>query len=272
MSVRIGTWAGYRLDKITSAKVTKDADAKPDAARVNKHLVSKEVLKDIVACDGKIRVHFYDKTLPWNDTGVRLMPRVACHPFIEAHAILENERIAAVEDFLKNKYPGAVDQAAFRMGKLFDERDYPTVDQLRRKFYVTLDITGVPTSKDVRLNNSDEIFQAKVTAAVEGLWRKLAKPLEHFSNKMNSEEIFRDSAVENLRAVCDMIPALNFLNDPALDAIRQEVEKIIPADAKDLRKDKASREAAGKAASKIVSKVEAMMAAFASAEEDDEAA
>ena len=47
--LQIGIWMGYRLDKEVSRKVTEDASAMPDAARVNKHIVPKDSLAGMVS-------------------------------------------------------------------------------------------------------------------------------------------------------------------------------------------------------------------------------
>lgn len=272
MNVKIGSWKAQRLDKNATAKVIKDAKAKNGTASVNKHLLDKEDLKEIVACDGKIRNHLYAKTLPWSDTGARLITKAASLIFIEEHMELQRERQEAVAHFVDEIYPAAVDRADFRMAGLFNPSDFPTPGEIKRRFYVHLDIVGVSPTKDIRLENSADLFQLKVTRAIQGLWVKLAKPLEHFAVTMSDEEAtFRDSAIENLRAVCDMIPALNFVDDPALEAIRADIEKtLLPFDAKDLRKDPKARAAVGRHAAKVTSKVKEMMAAFADAEDEEE--
>ena len=48
MTLSISRWQGHRLDKEASRKVTSEAGAAADAARVNKHLVPKEALAPIV--------------------------------------------------------------------------------------------------------------------------------------------------------------------------------------------------------------------------------
>ena len=45
VNLAIGLWQGYRLDREASRQVTETNGAASDAARVNKHLVPKEVLK-----------------------------------------------------------------------------------------------------------------------------------------------------------------------------------------------------------------------------------
>jgi hypothetical protein len=250
LSLQVGTWLGYRLDKEVTRKVTTDASASPDAVRVNKHLVAKEQVSDFICADKAIRSHFYANTLPWKDNGDRLLTRRRYMSFMPEHRKLVEDFESAVEQFLTVKYAIAMDQAAFRMGELFKADDYPSVTELRRKFYVNLDIDGVSTAYDYRLETNDAAIQARVTKAMTGLWEKLQEPLKHFTDKMASDEIFRDSTIGNLRQIVRTIPELNFLDDPNLEQVRLDIEaKLLGFDAADLRKDKdASAAVAGEAA------------------------
>lgn len=264
VNLQIGAWSGHRLDKAMTQKVTNDAGAHADAARVNKHLVPKEALAEIVTAMGAIRAYFYDKTLPWKDNGDRLLTRTAAQQFLVDYSELEQKFKNAVGSFLDEKYPAAIASAEFRMGDLFDLADYPTKEHLRRKFYTNIDIDAVAQAKDIRLNDNTEALQARVTKAMAGLWSKLAQPLQHFANVMSDDKaIFRDSTVSNLREIVEMIPALNFTGDQELERIRVEIEqRITQYDAKDLRKDKDVRSAIAGEAKAIMDEMAGFMNAF----------
>jgi hypothetical protein len=105
--------------------VTKDAGADSDAARVNKHLVPKQALADVVSAASAVRTHLYLKTLPWKDNGDRLLTRKLFLGFIEEHERLVGEFDKAVHQFLTVAYPAARDQAEFRMGSLFKPTTIP---------------------------------------------------------------------------------------------------------------------------------------------------
>ena len=111
VNLQVGVWLGYRLDKTTTRRVTEEADAAPDAARVNKHLVPKEALSDIVSCAGSIHRHFYDRTLPWKDNGDRLLTRRISLDFIQEHEELATKFNSAVREFITRKYLIAKEQA-----------------------------------------------------------------------------------------------------------------------------------------------------------------
>jgi len=271
VNIQVGVWQGYKLDKVTTHKVTTEASAAPDAARVNKHLIPKEALKDIMIASSAARAHFYDNTLPWKDNGDRLLTRATATKFIEDHAELARRFHTAVDEFLDGpRYATAIDQAEFRMGDMFNAADYPTTTELRRKFYIHLDIDGIAAAKDIRLRDDETIIQARVTKAMEGLWAKLAAPLKHFGETMaNEDAVFRNATVNNLKAVVAAIPDLNFNDDQRLEFLRNEIEaQLLVWEPDDLRKNKEARAQVSEAAQDIITKMSGWMSAFGVQEED----
>ncbi len=275
VNLQISMWTGHRLDKDASMRVTNDANAEQDAARVNKHLIPKETLKPIHQAVTALRLHFYEKTLPWKDNGERLLPRKMYVEFLQRHHELTQAYDAAVETFLTQTYPSARDQAAFRMGALFKSDDYPTTAQLRRKFGVTLTIDAVAEASDFRVimdadqaqkirGDMTQQLQQRIGRAMQDVWQRLADTLGHFAEKMNSDAIFRDSTVKNLEELVEVLPGLNVLDDPHLDEILEQVKQaILPtADPAQIRKTPALRQQLGADAQAIINNMSAFMAAF----------
>lgn len=273
LNLQIGIWQGYRLDKDASAKVTKDAGADHDAARVNKHLVPKEALKPVVTAAGAVRTHFYAKTLPWKDNGDRLLTRVMFMNFIEEHERLKGEFDAAVNTFLTEAYPAARDQAEFRMGELFKADDYPSPSQLRHRFYVNTDIDPVAEAGDFRVALDEEHANAvrgqmeramheRIGRAMQDIYVRLSEVVGHFAKKMGSDDVFRDSTVHNIEELVDLIPGLNVLDDPDLAELGRDIKaKLTGIDPKDLRKDKEVRSQAAKDAEAIMERMKGFMSA-----------
>lgn len=265
LNLQMRCWLGYRFDRGASERLTDEASAVRDSARVNKHIVPKEFLAPIITARGSVQTHFYLKTLPWKDNGDRLIMRAAFMPFCEDHQQLVTGFDAAVEQFLTHDYLVAQDQAQFRMGTLFNASDYPTVNELRHKFGINLDIDAIAQAYDFRLSNNEEAMQQRVTQAMGALWRKLSEPLEKYATKLaEPDAIFRDSLVGNLREVVELIPSLNFTDDPALEAVRQEIEDaLVGWDPKDLRDNKDARSQVASKAADIFNDMKGFMTAMA---------
>lgn len=279
VNLQIGQWTGHRLDKEASARVTTEAGADADAARVNKHLVPKESLKPIVQAAGAVRTHFYAKTLPWKDNGDRILPRSIYTQFIEEHGELLSKFRAAVDEFVDNTYATVRDRAEFRMGALFKDDDYPLPRSLRNRFYVNLDIDAVTEAKDFRVqmdalavdvirDNMERALTRRVANAMQDVWERLAKTVNYFAERMDGDAVFRDSTVNNLTEIVELLPALNITNDPNLERIRQEVlDKLGGIEPKDLRNDTLIRKRAAQEAKDIIANMSGFMKAF-QAQED----
>lgn len=274
-TLSIGHWQGYRLDKQASAEITAAKGAKSDAARVNKHLIPKEALAPVVTASGAVRTHFYDRTLPWRDNGGRILTRVAFMDFIPRHEELVAEFHEAVDHFLRVTYPAAIEQAEFRMGEMFDRDDYPAVGALRQRFYISLDIDAVTTSNDFRValdsDHVDKIREAMDAAAEQRIqqanadvWRRIAEAVGRAQERLATPDaVFRDSTIENIHDLVEMIPGLNILDDPEIERVRQMVAKTFGgADAKEIRKDPAHRQELAGEAKQIMDTMAGFLKAF----------
>lgn len=280
MNLSIGIWQGYRLDKDASRRVTTEAGADADAARVNKHLVPKDSLAPIVKAQNAIRTHFYDNTMPWRDNGDRLMPRKQFLVFTPTHEALVAAFEAEVDKFLDSEYPSAIAKAEFRMGAMFKRDDYPAASDLRRRFYATLDIDAITTAGDFRVQLDQEhvdrvrsameaAAEKRITAAMADVWRRMSETVGYFRDRMaNPSAVFRDSTVTNIGELLNLIPGLNVLDDPAIETVRNAIATSLGGiEAKDIRKDPALREELAGEAGKIMDTMAGFMRAFGGGQE-----
>lgn len=280
MTLSVGAWMGHRLDKAASQKITAEAGAASDAARVNKLLVPKESIAPVTTAQGTIRTHFYENTLPWRDNGGRLMTRLVYLDFIPRHEELVGNFHAAVEKFVTEDYPVAIEQAAFRMGELFKPDDYPLASELRRRFHVTLDIEAVTTANDFRVQMDQEhvdkvriamesTIERRINTAMQDVWGRLADVVGKFHERMDTPDaVFRDSLIENMAELVELIPGLNVLDDPNIEGIRQDIAKrIAGVDPKDVRKDPEFRQELAGEAQEILDRMAGFMAAFGGGQE-----
>lgn len=279
VNLQIGAWTGHRLDKAATDKVISDAHAHGDAARVNKHLIPKTAMKDITSAASAVRNHFYEKTLPWKDNGDRLLTRVMYMDFVGEHAKLTDDFRHAVDRFLRAGYPTAVEQAEFRMGKLFNADDYPSPEALRRKFYINLDIDAVVAAGDFRVEmDQDHIdsikqdmeaaMEHRMAVAMRSVWERLADVVSKFHERMeNKDAIFRNSLVENMREMVDLLPGLNVTNDPDITAMGDQIRHTLYGyEPDDLRANAETRFEAAEASKEIMDRMRGFMNAFNASE------
>lgn len=264
VSIHISKWNGYKTDQAASNKLVRDASAQAGSAVVSKRIVPREAFADIVTAYNALKAHRDQHTLPWSDSGQRIMTRNIFELFMSGYGERERAFNAAVKEFIEVRYPRARDQASFRLGALFQPEDYPAVEDLRGKFAVDLDIDGITEPDDFRVALPEkELNQLKAGMAasierrlgdaMQDVWLKIADLLEHYIEKISDgEAIFRDSTVNNLVDLMGLLPGLNITGDPKLRAIRQRIMQTIGSYAPDdLRNGGDLRAAAAKEAKEI---------------------
>lgn len=262
VSLKISGWTGRKLDRRITNEVNAQHGAGADAGRYNKMLVSKESLEPVHKLAARIHTEFRARTLPWLDGGQRVM---AAETFMNHSAWLskiKREYTAEVEAFLA-AYPRHVQEAQGRLNSMFNPDDYPTVDQLRGKFSIEVNVSNVPDANDFRCNVSAEqkrIIEAEIEqtvreatkTAVADVYRRIADVTGRMVERLNaykpstekgkrSEGVFKDSLVTNVQELIEIMPALNITGDPKLAELAFQMEKLTVYDAPELRKNVSAR-------------------------------
>lgn len=255
VTLTAGIWAGQRLDKSASEKVTRDAHAESDAARVNKHLIPKAALAPVMRAYNALRAHHHNNTLPWAEAG-RLLPTAHYADFLSEHKTLVDKFYAEVDAFVDNAYLAEVQRAQFRMGALFDLTDYPDADDLRRRFHARLSVYPVPNGNDFRVDMSEAevddlrrdlnaLTTARVAEAMDALRDKLGAMLSHLASKLEDEDsIWRDTTLTNVQELVTILHRFNVTNDPTIAQAADDLTHIVTGlQPSDLRKNVSARKA-----------------------------
>lgn len=251
--LNVSVWTARKLDKQASREVKDSKGAvSDDAARVNKNLFAgMDNLKRVTDFVALTRNEFYMKTLPWSDSGQRLVPMAQ---FFELKAWLNDKEDTfnqLVSEFL-TEYPNLISAQAFQLGALFNRSEYPDVTEVGNRFRFRVSVTPLPTAGDFRVDATTEIvaamqreygklYKERMEQAQRDLWSRVYETLRHLSDRLGYDEqgkkrVFRDSLVENAVELCDLLKRLNVTNDPDLEHARAWLEStLLGVDAKELR-------------------------------------
>lgn len=256
-TLKISQWSGRKFDRNATAKVTKEASADADSARVYKALVSKDALKDVKRIAGELRNEFYRRTLPWGDQGTRILPAKDYEDFT-AHVLdKRSEFRQAVETFLTD-FDREVGSARHRLGDLFDWDDYPARWELEMAFGISFEVMPVPTAGDFRVELSDSAANA-VRAATESrierltadaarhVWDQLKEMLTAIRDRLKDPDArFKNALITNFLQLAGSLDKLNVTEDANLTRMYDEVSSGLLSlrDVDALRKDKATRQSA----------------------------
>lgn len=268
-------WTARKLDRSTTDEVVanKHAAAK-DAARVNKHLLAGRTELDVITqAVGRARAYVYDHTLPWSDSGLRLLPTQNFMAFTERMNEFNEEIEALVKSFV-TIYPTLITAQAMALGDMFRRDDYPTANEIMTKFAFRVNYMPVPVAGDFRVDvgneaqaelkqKLDELAEERINNAMRDIRERLSTHLKRMSDRLTTDYVqgeakqrrFHDSLVDGALELCDLTKALNVVGDATLEDARKELEGLlVGVTAQELRKNEAVRQDTKKAVDAILDK------------------
>lgn len=268
-------WTARKLDKTTTDEVvsSKNATAK-DAARVNKHLLAGRTELDVIQqMVGRARTYVYDHTLPWSDSGLRLLPTVNFVAFTEKMNQFEEEFERLVAEFV-TIYPTLISAQAMSLGDMFKRSDYPTANEMVTKFAFRIGFLPVPTAGDFRVDigneaqaelkaRLNEMAEERIEAAMRDIRERLGTHMRRMSDRLTTDYVqgeakqrrFHDSLVDGALELCDLTKALNVVGDATLESARKELESaLLGVTPQELRKNEYVRQDTKKAVDAILNK------------------
>ena len=252
VDLNIGVWTGRKMDKKVSNEIDTAKNTKTSAGNYHKKLLAgTQKLDDLQKLVAAIRMWHYEQTLPWSDSGSRLLPMANFFDYKSKLSDYETQFNEGVRDFTA-EYSTLVSAAAFQLGDLFNPDDYPDVVKLLAKFRFNFVFSPVAEQGDFRIDSFEstkqelmgqyqKFFDTKLSDAMQDIWDRLRDCLSKMSDKLadaatprvdkdgnqNFTQIFRDTLVSNALELCGLMSKLNVTNDSKLEQVRQELERTI---------------------------------------------
>jgi hypothetical protein len=175
-------------------------------------------------------------------------------------------------DKFYEEYPVFIEEAKNHLGDLFNIKDYPTQEEIGSKFMFNIEIYSVPESGDFRVDISTEeteIIRNSIEAAererlaiaMREPWLRIQDALNKMIERLyNDGAFFKNTLIGNIRDLCEVLPKLNFMDDPNLDVITKEISsKLGVLDPENLRQSVQIRKNAVQTAQEIMDKMEGYM-------------
>jgi hypothetical protein len=287
-SVSISAWSGYKYDREASEEIADIHGAEKDSGRFNKRLVPRKELEEITKVIGLARRDHEFVTLPWSDTGFRVLPAAAYMDHTETMRKHVADFKAAVSR-LESRFEALVTSQR-RLGTLFKIADYPGMrdengklcftfpNELRERFSFETKVLPLPDADDFRVSMGDEdrerikrqiseSIQASLRVGTRELWQRLYKVVSHMSQRMTEYNTTQggekprlyDSMITNIVEIVDVLPKLNIAADSELDRMASEVRRSLVVDPQELRKSETVCSETSKAAVDIVQRMAAYM-------------
>lgn len=260
-NLSISQWTARKQDQAVSAVIDNNFNAH-DAGKFTKRLVDKSLLEPIARMASTIREYHNYNTMPWSDGGSRLLPSSLFMEYTSKMRGLTEKFESAVRT-MYGAYPAEVRAARIRLGALYCPSDYPDPDDIMKRFAVNLEFFPVPDTQDFRVDVGEEArveLQQSLNIAIcerqkgalGAVYKRIDVVLSNIIERLSDEEaIFKDTLFQNTRDLCAILVALNVVDDPELERVRVELQKIAGEDPRVVRTYKTARRRVAEAAAKL---------------------
>lgn len=240
VELNISTWTGRKLDKQVSAEIDVSKGTTTRAGNYNKKLFADEPAFDAISkFAGNARTFHYHATMPWSDSGLRLLTTAMYFEYHKMISQMEMDFSGLVDEFL-NDYNNMVLRAQHKLGTMFNVHDYPDADSLRDKFRFSVKFSPVPDVGDWRVdinNDAQQVlkesyasaYTANLESAYQDVWTRTHEALLNMSNKLtgNQKQIFRDTLVTNVKEMVDLLDKFNITGDATMRQAKVKIESAL---------------------------------------------
>jgi hypothetical protein len=248
VDLSISVWTARKKDKNVTEDVliTKRADKKAGAFNKNL-LVDCDELTAIQKFSANTRALHYRLTMPWSDSGLRLLPTAKFFDYNKIMSQKQSEFDKMVEDFV-DVYNSYVQQMYIKLGDLFVADEYPSASVVKNKFAFRMSYIPVPEIGDWRVDLENEarvalkeqyekFYQKQTERAVQSKIEELRKQLTTFIRQLTVTEnekgrIF-ESTIDNIRELAEFIGVSNFMNDGVISEVHEALDSALAGVCKD---------------------------------------
>jgi len=254
VNIRFGQWSGRMYDKKISGEIEALHNAS-NAGKYSKTLIGEEHLKDIQSVVRAARVFLREQTLPWGDNNDRILLSEYYLEFLNQFGKFKSQFDKEVQVFL-TKYPDLVKKAEHQLKGMYRTSDYPTAIQLRKKFSIEVSCMNISELEDFRVKidpteatrlkqRIEAEYAARIAEASQDIWDRISETVGHMVERLaDPKNVFRDSLVDKVRHLIDLLPKLNFTDDKRIRQIAFNMRSLVvdPAQLRDnptLRSQKA---------------------------------
>lgn len=240
VELNISTWTGRKLDKQVSAEIDTQKQTTTRVVNANKKLFADEPAFDAIGkFAGNARTFHYHATMPWSDSGLRLLTTAMYFDYHKTISQMEMDFNVLVGEFLSD-YGNMILRAQHKLGAMFNVHDYPDPDSVRDKFRFSVKFSPVPDVGDWRVDIGNEAretlqmsyqqaYQANLEQAYQDVWTRTHEALVNMSNKLAGEnkQIFRDTLVTNVKEMVELLDKFNITGDAKMRQAKLKIENAL---------------------------------------------
>jgi hypothetical protein len=218
-------WGAKSYDVAVTNKIKQQFGTTGKVGKFYKDLLDSPELRDYKSSCSTLTDWNKSVTAPWGDGGTRALNQMIFMEWRENFNHL-NEDVNDAKREIILYYDQRKAEAQIRLKGMFREQDYPA--DISDKFGVTHELWPAADVSDWRLDFGDEANKELVdtvanqmndrfSSIVTDSWGRIQTVLEHYVDRLEDPgNKFHDTMVEKMQDCVDILPCLNFFNDPEL--------------------------------------------------------
>jgi len=268
----IGVWEG----RIKFHEAEMEFDQKhgsKNATSIRKVLFDCSEFKRMDQVANKMRRKVHDVlTLPWGKDGTGILPIESHEKYMKQARECKDEFEEAYRAFEKifDNQVNVVEKA--RLNSSWRREDYPTKQELRKKFYFEIYFSPIPSSADFRLNaqhddikeivaSLEEKRDERLKEALRDPYERLYEAIKHLHKRLSeADKGFKTAMVGNIAELVQILPSLNLTGDERLTELTKLAEEELASlDTKDLSASKELREVTMELTEEMMKEMESLL-------------
>jgi len=258
VDLTIRGWTAKKQDKEVSDEVGQNKGATNRAGVYQKNLLAGSgQLDDITKYAAIIRQWHNWNTLPWSDSGTRLLPAARLQEYMAQYGAHEAEYNRRVQEFV-NEYTLLVQAAQFSLGAMFKADDYPDPSEIPAKFEMRSAVYPLPETGDFRVDIGNQGLSelreqfarqqdARLNEAMTEVRSRVKSSLEKISKQLRVDENgkkgrIHDVTIESALELCDALDGFNLTRDVEIEELKSNIRMVLTGyEPAELRKDEVVR-------------------------------
>ena len=229
----------WQIDKQLPKSLLSDL-GNSEYLKARKLILPPDSIQMIKEVSGKARNYVRRICLPFPINGCLLIPKKLIPVVEEELKKYQWAYNSHVDDFLRF-YPESIKDAKEFLGDLFNELDYPSVDQVRKRFrfewrYVVIGKTSSnvlpPSLYQEEAKKFQSLMEQARTEAIASLREEFVGLIANLSDKLSGKEDgkpkrLRDAAIDNLKQFLDEFSARNMFHDDQLEELVSRCRNVV---------------------------------------------
>ena len=244
VSLNISAWTARAYDREASEELNNMRNAKKGSGRVNKMLLPSgaESFHALMSHQGALRDKHYKLSLIWSDNGTRLLPFAHRDAYQEMIREGRQESERLLEVFLEN-YPEMKRLAKLPkpigLGDLYEENDYLSAADIRKRFTIAVSYDPVPVADFSRLPLSDgerremeeraeRRIRERINQSMGDVWNRLHTVVKRMHDTLSDPDAkIYETMYNDVYDMVELLGPLNITGDPEMARLKDEADRAL---------------------------------------------